>query len=69
MERIWRGAGKAERRRRRGDGQAGGEWRGLELPAIRARPFPLYMAGRLGLTGYVGLHAHGPAHVPSRVDR
>ena len=36
MERIWRGAGEAERRRRRGGGQAGGEWRGLGLPAIRA---------------------------------
>ena len=36
MEQIWRGAGEAERRRRRGGGQAGGEWRGLGLPAIRA---------------------------------
>src|SRR6185295_17759954 len=36
VERIWRGAGEAERRRRRGGGQAGGEWRGLGLPAIRA---------------------------------
>jgi hypothetical protein len=59
VERIWRGAGETEdgsreETRRRPDGRPGGEWRGLGLPHPAPAPSPLYMAGRLGLAGYVG---------------
>ena len=59
VERIWRGAGETEdgsreETRRRPDGRPGGEWRGLGLPYPAPAPSPLYMAGRLGLAGYVG---------------
>ena len=59
VERIWRGTGEAEdgsreETRRRPDGRPGGEWRGLGSPYPAPAPSPLYMAGRLGLAGYVG---------------
>ena len=59
VERIWRGAGEAEdgsreETRRQPDGRPGGEWMGLGLPHPAPAPSPLYMAGRLGLAGYVG---------------
>ncbi|KAG2631414.1 hypothetical protein PVAP13_2NG040458 [Panicum virgatum] len=58
VERIWRGAREAERRsaeprRRRGGGARwAGKGGGLGLPA--PVPSPLYVAGRLGLAGYMG---------------